>query len=41
MERTIKNASGGMGMQLTRRKTRDRAGVLLMLPPERIRPNPA
>jgi ParB family chromosome partitioning protein len=28
-------------MQLTRRKTRDRAGVLLMLPPERIRPNPA
>lgn len=27
-------------MQLTRRKTRDRAGVLLMLPPERIRPNP-
>ena len=41
MGRTIKNASGGMGMQLTRRKTRDRAGVLLMLPPERIRPNPA
>ena len=27
-------------MQLTKRRSQDRAGTLLMLPPERIRPNP-
>ncbi len=28
-------------MQLSKRRTRERAGDLLMLPPERIRPNPS